>query len=322
MSKIFDEEIDFKPSKGVLSAINYLEKRRDSIKKEVTNPFIIYIIGFMALNIISFVLIKNFNLITNITGKSNPLLIFGFFVVIIFGLGIALKKFTKSYTKPNDSFIKYQKIYSENVILPMLKDIDKSFTYDRDGSLYEKYKDTLGDILPTKKYEDLVSANIDGIEFSLAEYENKTDDEDAPAKLFCFISDFNKSIYKSTIIQPKHLSTLKIKNHKKIDLDNAQFNDKFKVFSNDEVESRYILTSTFMERLLNMKNHINGVYHFKDNKLVFYGSFVRGHGHRNIDLFDIDVGNSIYSQTRFNYEMVRYIINFINELNLDSKIWK
>jgi len=46
----------------------------------------------------------------------------------------------------------------------------------------------------------------------------------------------------------------------KIDLDNAEFNNMFNAYSTDQVECRYLLTPTFMERIVGLAHKHNGYF--------------------------------------------------------------
>ena len=68
--------------------------------------------------------------------------------------------------------------------------------------------------------------------------------------------DFNKVIKAHTIILPKDESLL-FSDFKKIILEDVEFNKKYSVYSNDEIEARYLITSAFMDRLNNLKTAFN-----------------------------------------------------------------
>lgn len=57
-----------------------------------------------------------------------------------------------------------------------------------------------------------------------------------------------------------------------VKLEDSVFEKKFEVFSNDQVEARYLLTTAFMERVLEVKKRFHGnkiQFSFFDNKLLF-----------------------------------------------------
>jgi len=58
----------------------------------------------------------------------------------------------------------------------------------------------------------------------------------------------------------------KTKKFENVNLEDSEFNKKFEVIAKDQVESRYLLTPSFMERMLNLKNAFNS----KDFAFAFF----------------------------------------------------
>jgi len=76
---------------------------------------------------------------------------------------------------------------------------------------------------------------------------------------------------------------VKLINKKKISLEDKKFTDYFKVISDDEIESRYILTPAFMERLMNLKRRFKAKTlecTFENDKMMIFMK-------TNRDLFEI-----------------------------------
>ena len=64
-----------------------------------------------------------------------------------------------------------------------------------------------------------------------------------------FKFDMNKNFLTKTIVRPKGADNSALNKFKKTTLEDVEFNSSFDVFCEDEVEARYLLTPTFMERL-------------------------------------------------------------------------
>ena len=76
----------------------------------------------------------------------------------------------------------------------------------------------------------------------------------------------NKNFDKETVIKTDNFKLFDIKKNI-IKLEDEEFNKKFKVLADDEVEARYLLTTSFMERLKNFhKNKKDKTIIFFDNK--------------------------------------------------------
>ena len=108
-----------------------------------------------------------------------------------------------------------------------------------------------------------------------------------------FVADFNKDFAGLTLVVPrgdlrrrKILTFLKLEKltaMKEVELENLSFMEKFAVLSTDEIKARYILTPSFMERLLEFteKNTSRGnevdenhsrhhIFHFVTEKCISY----------------------------------------------------
>ena len=75
----------------------------------------------------------------------------------------------------------------------------------------------------------------------------------------------NKTASGRTIVIENHEENLFMKifqnnNYEKVELEDIEFNKKFSVYSTDQVEARYMLTSAMMERLLNLKQTFKSKY--------------------------------------------------------------
>ncbi|GKH59676.1 DUF3137 domain-containing protein [Campylobacter ureolyticus] len=103
-----------------------------------------------------------------------------------------------------------------------------------------------------------------------------------------FKADFNKFIDSSTFIMsfgtPKG-------NLKKIKVDNALFNEKFRVFSDDIQNAFYILTPAFMERVLELYNHFKTDISISFLKGIIYIAIETG-----INSFEPDITKSLITQ--------------------------
>lgn len=326
------KNLAFNPSHEMQIAMITLEKKRQILKKHKKNPIVVHSIGFVIYCIFFmtfFPLIGTF--ITKISDSALIKIVLTF--ASFFGLAFIYIMITNSFLKPHKNADSYQRIYTDHIAIPMLKSIDESFTYQRNGGFKEKFPHL---DLPSNEFEDFICANINGINFSLAEYLDPDDESTHDkSKNFCFVADFNKNIHSSTILYPLKLGYYpSYPQHKKILLDNEKFNKTFFVYSKDEVEARYILTPSFMEKILNLETDLVGTYEFIDNKILFYGHFIKNmkinifkkkldaFSKNDFDLFDIKPDVSICEQTKQTYDNLIKILSFIHKLDLDSKVWK
>ena len=133
------------------------------------------------------------------------------------------------------------------------------------------------------------------------------------------ILDMNKNFTGNTVIRPNSFThSSPAKNLKHTTLEDVVFEKKFDVFTDDEVEARYLITTSFMERLNNMQ-----VAFSADNiSCAFYDKYLIIGLHTNKDLFSIcslfkPVDDSKQYFTMF--EEIISIVNLIDHFKLNQK---
>ena len=104
-------------------------------------------------------------------------------------------------------------------------------------------------------------------------------------------------------------------------MDDTLFNDEFRVFTDDKVEARYLLTPSFMKRLRELKEKFAGDMGvsaaFMDDKFYL---FLNGAKNRfETTLFSIPP--SLYDAKRIKKEISKLLL-IIDELNLSLDIFK
>lgn len=261
---------------------------------------------------------------------------------------------------------KFKDFYKNNIIIPLLKNIGTNITYLNDGFILQKHNELkLYDISGA---EDMICMNINGVDVEFGEIVSKyiTGDDDSYVGLSGILSDysssdgkalylrdlvlvaiFNKNFNSSTFIINKSTSSnsfkpklmrltpkqiafdQRISSLKQIELDSPNFNKFFTVFTDNELEARYILTHTMMEKMLHLhKNFSFSTFMFKNNKIIFTSQKnykkidnIKAE-HKTYDLFDYDLEDTIFNQTQKHFEMINTIKETIKILQLDSKIWK
>lgn len=151
---------------------------------------------------------------------------------------------------------------------------------------YNVHRDEEGNVSHSKVYKGMFAA----VEF--------------PRKFKCFLSiDVN---YKR--------AGLKLE---KVELEDINFNRKFKVKSNDQIESRYILTPEVMGELFNLEKK------FKNLKVVFANRCLYI-GCPDIDLFELNAFKEDSSFSAFEdlYEEINSIIKIVEQIKRNNKVFK
>ncbi len=114
-----------------------------------------------------------------------------------------------------------------------------------------------------KKLEDQITGKAGGIDFDALEAELIRETEDSKGRKssttvfrgFLVQFDFHKNFNGETVITKDHTFIGNFftgfgKSGDRVKLEDPDFEDEFEVHSTDQVEARYLLTPTFMERLL------------------------------------------------------------------------
>lgn len=134
------------------------------------------------------------------------------------------------------------------------------------------------------------------------------------------VLDMNKNFTGHTVIKQNELiHTSPLADLRFTELEDPEFNKKYDVYTNDEVDARYLITPSFMERLKKMKTA------FSANKAecAFYGNYLIIALHTSKDLFSlcslikrIDDNRQFFEM----YEEIVSIIKLIDHFKLDQKI--
>ncbi|MBR4141110.1 MAG: DUF3137 domain-containing protein, partial [Campylobacter sp.] len=128
---------------------------------------------------------------------------------------------------------------------------------------------------------------------------------------------FNSRVY---IIKKNKDSGFTTNYGKKIGVVNVEFNEKYDVYADDEINAFYILSHSFMENFLNltkrMKCEINAVF-YQDNLYLYINN--------GQDNFEANLGIPltlipvVYGTHK---KMIVEVLKIIDDLNLNSKVFK
>lgn len=132
--------------------------------------------------------------------------------------------------------------------------------------------------------------------------------------------DMNKNFNGKTIIKPdtwSHLSPMA--NLKHTTLEDVVFEKKYDVFTDDEIEARYLITTSFMERLVNIKT----AFKARRTSCAFYQDKLLIALDTKKDLFEIrSINKPIYNIKQYDdmFDEIFSIINLIEHFKLNQKI--
>lgn len=104
---------------------------------------------------------------------------------------------------------------------------------------------------------------------------------------------------------------------KGVTLEDIVFNKKFMVISDDQIESRYILTPTMMENLLALEKRFNGTKITLVDNRMYIGAIHK-------DLFELEGIDGTNIEEAFNvfYDEIEAILKLIDEIKNNNKVFK
>lgn len=172
-------------------------------------------------------------------------------------------------------------------------------------------------------YDDIFAGSHKGVEFEIVEALYKKEFGKKGSVVFNGVIiklAMNKNFTSHTVVKPDSLLHVSpSKNLKHTVLEDVVFEKKFDVFTNDEIEARYLITPSFMKRLNNIKTAFEAI----DVSCAFYDKYLLVGLRCNQDLFS--VGSLLEpvddSKQYFQmYEEIVSIIKLIDHFKLDRKI--
>lgn len=232
--------------------------------------------------------------------------------------------------------------FKQQVINRIVYFISPDLTYDPKGHI------SLSEFVTSRifmqsvdrhKGDDLVYGKIDKTEFRFSEFkaEYKTTTTNSKGRtstrwhtlfrgLF-FIADFNKDFVGSTVVLPNSFGRgfgfmKKVmgitRREKLVNLEDVEFSKEFTVYSDDQINARYILSTSLMSRIKAFKNkHKNSVYiSFVDSRMYLGISHTK-------DLFE---PRYLKSLTRFDvvkdyFDDLLLAVGIVEDMNLNTRIW-
>lgn len=175
----------------------------------------------------------------------------------------------------------------------------------------------------SEEYDDIFEGSYKDVNIEIVESEYIVGSGKSQRTVFDGVIvklDMNKHFMSHTVIKPSSLIHISPSSDLKYtELEDVEFNKKYDVFTNDEVDARYLITPSFMERLKNMK------IAFKANGVscAFFGNFLIIALSTRKDIFSIcSLVKPIDDKKQYfqMYEEILSIIKLIDHFKLNQKI--
>ncbi len=293
-----------------------LEQQRKAILKNIAIVGIVMAIALFAILIIA------------TQSGAFPILIFIFVAAIII-FGIIAKILSRGYVTK----------FKSNIIGRIVKFIDPNLSYIQKGRI-EKATFMDSDIFKTKpnryKGDDYVRGTIGKtpIEFSEihAQYESGSGKNRSCRTVFkglFFIADFNKHFTCKTVVLPDTAESLfgafgkmfqawNLSRDQLIKLEDPEFEKLFVVYGSDQIQARYILSTSLMARITNFKKKSGQKIY-----LSFVGSKVYVAISYTKNLFEPKIFSTLmnFELIREYFEDLQLATGIVDDLNLNTRIW-
>jgi hypothetical protein len=305
--------------KKLYPELEILEKRRKQLLSQLFTLGLIY----------SIIIFLSIFLMYKIFFNTNIIILGGF--VYLFGGGLLYKYLIKDYTAA----------FKHNIIAPLITALDKNLNYSMSSHI-SKYLFTSSKIFTTypDKFEgnDYIEGKIDDVKIEFSDILAQKKHQNSKGKthyetLFqgpFIVADFHKHFKGATIVVPdtaqktfgnligQWLQSYNNSHGQLVKMDDVDFEKKFVVYSSDQIEARYILSNTLMQRLLNFQ---------KRSQYPISLSFVEGKMflaiHYNKDLFEPSIFHSLLKyKIAIEYVATLHLaISIVEELKLNQKLW-
>ena len=104
----------------------------------------------------------------------------------------------------------------------------------------------------------------------------------------------------------------------RVKLENPDFEKTFDVYSTDQIEARYLLSPSMMERLLALDREFNRniTISFRDSNILIAIPESRNH-------FEASIWKPMddLSQLKNDFSMIHALVSIVEDLNLNTRIW-
>ena len=136
-------------------------------------------------------------------------------------------------------------------------------------------------------------------------------------KGFLFIADFHKDFQGETTILRNSLFKLKM-GASRVKMESPEFEKVFDVFSTDQIEARYLITPSMMERMLKLDNNFK-----KGITISFRNSTILVAIPDSKNRFEADVWSSLNDMNllKSDFAVLQSLLAIVDELNLNTRIW-
>ncbi|VVB51151.1 Uncharacterised protein [uncultured archaeon] len=239
----------------------------------------------------------------------------------------------------------YRQQFKESVVRKLIRFIDENLAYSPSQGIKQEtfMRSRIFTIYPDRyASDDYVSGTVGktAIAFSDVHAQQRTETRDSRGRRYVtyttifkgvfFVADFNKNFKGTTLVLPDTAqrllgtvlgSALQSHNFARpplVKLEDPEFEKMFVVYGDDQIEARYILSTSMMARIAEFK---------KKSKKDIYLSFVDDKVMMAIpyskDMFEPHILKSLLDFGTLDeyFDNIQIIVGLVEDLNLNTRIW-
>jgi len=233
----------------------------------------------------------------------------------------------------------FTSIFKDQLIEKLVFFVDNNLKYSKNNHIREyEYRSSL--LFPQHidrfNGDDFVSGKIDGLDMKFSEIHSEVKKKTDKGKTYwqtvfrglLFVTDFNKNFNGKTVVLPdnsekffgsfSHFFQSFSSRGELVKMDNIEFEKAFVIYSNDQIEARYILSHALMQRILEYKKLVGRNIYISFTKSKIYVAI-----RFNTKLFEPKIYKKItnFEEVSFYFKVISMTVDIIKYLNLDKKIW-
>jgi len=233
----------------------------------------------------------------------------------------------------------FSSLFKDQLIEKLVFFVDDKLKYSKNNYIREyEYRASSLFPQPVDRFsgDDFVSGKIDGVDIKFSEIHSEVKKKTDKGKTYwqtifrglMFVADFNKDFKGKTIVLPdnseklfgsfSHFFQAFSSRGELVKMDNSEFEREFTIYSDDQIEARYILSHALMERILEYKKLVGKNLHIsfaRSNIYIAIGS--------NDKLFEPKIYKKItsFDEVSFYFKVISLTVDIVKHLNLNRRIW-
>ena len=290
--------------------LQVLENKRKELLRKGRSEGLIYAAIFLVVGVIALLILK-------LEG------IFGPIVIVVISVIIFI-------TCINNKSKIFSFFYKEEVVDEIIHVFCPNATYSPNNGVSEDLFRNSGLFTSPDRYhaEDLIEGCLDKTSFICSEVHAEERRARSTKngvqyywedifKGFLFIADFHKEFQGETTLLRNSLFKVKM-GASRVKMENPDFEKVFDVFSTNQIEARYLITPSMMERMLKLDSNFK-----KGITISFRNSTILVAIPDSKNRFEADVWSSLSDMSilKSDFAVLQSLLEIVDELNLNTRIW-